>query len=164
MSYSITKLYASIAFITNDFTLLSAIYQHFQMIVWVMIINNFKLWSWWFRFCKISIVSYEIDDKLYVWLLSSYIMYWYISYFLYYYVRYICDPVLGDNGKYYVPPAMINIFIEKLIPRFVSLLVLILSFVTWPVYLFIYRIYLSFCFIYLPNISIYLFHIYYIYV
>ena len=34
--------------------------------------------------------------------------------------RYVCDPVLGDNGKYYVPPAMINIFIEKLIPRLVS--------------------------------------------
>ena len=43
-----------------------------------------------------------------------------------YYNRYICDPVLGDNGKYYVPPAMINIFIEKLIPRFVSLLFLCL--------------------------------------
>lgn len=49
-------------------------------------------------------------------------MYLYIHYSTYNYNRYICDPVLGDNGKYYVPPAMINIFMEKLIPRFVSLL------------------------------------------
>jgi hypothetical protein len=38
-------------------------------------------------------------------------------------VRYVCDPVLGDNGKYYVPPALVDIFRTTVIPRSVSLLV-----------------------------------------
>ena len=32
-------------------------------------------------------------------------------------LKYVCDPVLGDNGKLYVPAALINIFKEKIIPR-----------------------------------------------
>ncbi len=31
--------------------------------------------------------------------------------------RYVCDPVLGDNGKYYVPPALVDIFRATVIPR-----------------------------------------------
>lgn len=31
--------------------------------------------------------------------------------------RYICDPVLGDNGKYYVPKPLVNLFAEKVISR-----------------------------------------------
>lgn len=32
-------------------------------------------------------------------------------------VRYICDPVLGDEGKYYVPEALVGLFRDKVIPR-----------------------------------------------
>lgn len=32
-------------------------------------------------------------------------------------VKYICDPVLGDAGKLYVPEKLINIYIEKILPR-----------------------------------------------
>ena len=32
-------------------------------------------------------------------------------------MKYVCDPVLGDNGKLYVPIGLINIFKEKIIPR-----------------------------------------------
>jgi pyridoxine kinase len=30
---------------------------------------------------------------------------------------FICDPVLGDEGKYYVPKELVNIYREKVIPR-----------------------------------------------
>eukprot|EP00587_Corethron_hystrix_P007833 CAMPEP_0113331044 /NCGR_PEP_ID=MMETSP0010_2-20120614/22211_1 /TAXON_ID=216773 ORGANISM="Corethron hystrix, Strain 308" /NCGR_SAMPLE_ID=MMETSP0010_2 /ASSEMBLY_ACC=CAM_ASM_000155 /LENGTH=272 /DNA_ID=CAMNT_0000194149 /DNA_START=43 /DNA_END=861 /DNA_ORIENTATION=+ /assembly_acc=CAM_ASM_000155 len=30
--------------------------------------------------------------------------------------RYICDPVLGDGGKLYVPPELIKIYLEDIIP------------------------------------------------
>ena len=29
---------------------------------------------------------------------------------------YVCDPVLGDNGKLYVPPALVDIFRDKIVP------------------------------------------------
>mmetsp|Transcript_6627 Transcript_6627/g.6934 ORF Transcript_6627/g.6934 Transcript_6627/m.6934 type:complete len:344 (+) Transcript_6627:34-1065(+) len=32
-------------------------------------------------------------------------------------VRYVCDPVLGDNGRYYVPPALVDIFRTVVVPR-----------------------------------------------
>ena len=32
-------------------------------------------------------------------------------------VRYICDPVLGDEGKCYVPSSLVSIFIAKVIPK-----------------------------------------------
>ena len=32
-------------------------------------------------------------------------------------VRYICDPVLGDEGKCYVPASLVSIFAAKVIPR-----------------------------------------------
>mmetsp|Transcript_24666 Transcript_24666/g.28410 ORF Transcript_24666/g.28410 Transcript_24666/m.28410 type:complete len:319 (-) Transcript_24666:2126-3082(-) len=31
-------------------------------------------------------------------------------------VRYVCDPVLGDSGKFYVPPELVPIYREELIP------------------------------------------------
>ena len=31
--------------------------------------------------------------------------------------RYICDPVLGDNGKYYVPESLVELFRDKVISR-----------------------------------------------
>ena len=31
-------------------------------------------------------------------------------------VRYICDPVLGDDGKFYVPPELVQVYKESLIP------------------------------------------------
>ena len=31
--------------------------------------------------------------------------------------RYVCDPVLGDNGKYYVPESLVELFRDKVIPR-----------------------------------------------
>lgn len=31
--------------------------------------------------------------------------------------RYICDPVLGDNGKYYVPESLVELFRDRVIPR-----------------------------------------------
>ncbi len=34
-----------------------------------------------------------------------------------YFNRYICDPVLGDDGKLYVPKELINVFVTKVIPR-----------------------------------------------
>jgi pyridoxal/pyridoxine/pyridoxamine kinase len=35
-------------------------------------------------------------------------------------VRYICDPVLGDEGKFYVPEDMVEIFRVKVIPRYMN--------------------------------------------
>lgn len=32
-------------------------------------------------------------------------------------VKYVCDPVLGDNGKLYVPEGLIEIYIDKLISK-----------------------------------------------
>ena len=32
-------------------------------------------------------------------------------------VKYICDPVLGDGGKLYVPEKLVSIYIEKILPR-----------------------------------------------
>ena len=32
-------------------------------------------------------------------------------------VKYVCDPVLGDEGKCYVPPALVDIFRRRVIPR-----------------------------------------------
>lgn len=32
-------------------------------------------------------------------------------------VRYICDPVLGDNGKFYVPEELAPLFKTKIIPK-----------------------------------------------
>lgn len=31
-------------------------------------------------------------------------------------VRYVCDPVLGDKGKFYVPESLVQVYKEKLIP------------------------------------------------
>jgi pyridoxine kinase len=31
-------------------------------------------------------------------------------------VRFVCDPVLGDNGKFYVPPALVQVYKTKVIP------------------------------------------------
>ena len=31
-------------------------------------------------------------------------------------VRYVCDPVLGDDGRFYVPPELVDVYKEKLIP------------------------------------------------
>ena len=31
-------------------------------------------------------------------------------------IKYICDPVLGDNGNFYVPLSLVPIFIQKLLP------------------------------------------------
>uniref|UniRef100_A0A7S1VZ37 pyridoxal kinase n=1 Tax=Ditylum brightwellii TaxID=49249 RepID=A0A7S1VZ37_9STRA len=31
-------------------------------------------------------------------------------------VRYVCDPVLGDNGEFYVPPELVSIYREELVP------------------------------------------------
>lgn len=31
--------------------------------------------------------------------------------------RYVCDPVLGDHGRYYVPAELVDIFRERVIPR-----------------------------------------------
>jgi len=31
-------------------------------------------------------------------------------------VKYVCDPVLGDNGHFYVPECLVQIYIEKVIP------------------------------------------------
>ena len=32
-------------------------------------------------------------------------------------IKYICDPVLGDEGKCYVPASLVSIFVAKVIPR-----------------------------------------------
>jgi pyridoxine kinase len=32
-------------------------------------------------------------------------------------VRYVCDPVLGDGGKFYVPRVLVQVYKEKLIPH-----------------------------------------------
>ena len=32
-------------------------------------------------------------------------------------LKYFCDPVMGDHGEYYVPEAMVKIFIDKIVPR-----------------------------------------------
>lgn len=31
-------------------------------------------------------------------------------------VRYVCDPVLGDKGKFYVPEALVQLYLDKVIP------------------------------------------------
>ena len=31
-------------------------------------------------------------------------------------LRYVCDPVLGDHGKYYVPPELADLFRTKVVP------------------------------------------------
>jgi pyridoxine kinase len=31
-------------------------------------------------------------------------------------VRYVCDPVLGDKGKFYVPESLVQVYREKVIP------------------------------------------------
>ena len=31
-------------------------------------------------------------------------------------VRYVCDPVLGDNGKLYVPPELVDLYRTKIVP------------------------------------------------
>jgi pyridoxine kinase len=31
--------------------------------------------------------------------------------------KYVCDPVLGDHGRYYVPKELVSIFRESVIPR-----------------------------------------------
>jgi len=31
-------------------------------------------------------------------------------------LTYVCDPVLGDNGKFYVPEALVEVYKEKLLP------------------------------------------------
>jgi pyridoxine kinase len=31
-------------------------------------------------------------------------------------IRYVCDPVLGDNGEFYVPQNLVKVYKEKLIP------------------------------------------------
>jgi pyridoxine kinase len=31
-------------------------------------------------------------------------------------VRYVCDPVLGDAGRFYVPPELVDLYIQKVIP------------------------------------------------
>jgi pyridoxine kinase len=31
-------------------------------------------------------------------------------------VRYVCDPVLGDKGKFYVPEELVQVYIDKVIP------------------------------------------------
>lgn len=31
--------------------------------------------------------------------------------------KYICDPVLGDNGKYYVPAELVDVYRSKVLPR-----------------------------------------------
>ena len=32
-------------------------------------------------------------------------------------IRYICDPVLGDDGKFYCPRELVNLFKTSLIPK-----------------------------------------------
>lgn len=32
-------------------------------------------------------------------------------------LRYVCDPVLGDNGKFYVPKELVKLYQEKVIPE-----------------------------------------------
>jgi len=32
-------------------------------------------------------------------------------------IKYVCDPVFGDNGNYYVHPTLVPIFIEKILPQ-----------------------------------------------
>ena len=31
-------------------------------------------------------------------------------------LRYVCDPVLGDRGKFYVPESLVQVYIQKVIP------------------------------------------------
>ena len=32
-------------------------------------------------------------------------------------LKYICDPVLGDEGKFYVPQALVGLYIDSVIPK-----------------------------------------------
>lgn len=32
-------------------------------------------------------------------------------------IKYVCDPVLGDDGTYYVPQSLVPIFIQKILPE-----------------------------------------------
>ena len=32
-------------------------------------------------------------------------------------LKYICDPVLGDNGKFYVPEELVELFRAKILPK-----------------------------------------------
>lgn len=32
-------------------------------------------------------------------------------------LKYICDPVLGDNGKFYVPEELVDLFRTKILPK-----------------------------------------------
>ena len=32
-------------------------------------------------------------------------------------LKYLCDPVLGDNGKLYAPAELVGLYKEKIIPR-----------------------------------------------
>ena len=44
-------------------------------------------------------------------------MYMYVCmYVCIYYIRYICDPVLGDEGVLYVDSALVEIFRTRIIP------------------------------------------------
>mgnify|MGYP006088459569 CR=1 FL=1 len=31
--------------------------------------------------------------------------------------KYVCDPVMGDDGKFYVPKELVELFITKIIPK-----------------------------------------------
>lgn len=32
-------------------------------------------------------------------------------------VKYVCDPVMGDDGKFYVPQELVELFKTKIIPK-----------------------------------------------
>lgn len=32
-------------------------------------------------------------------------------------IKYICDPVLGDDGSFYVSQSLVPIFIQKILPQ-----------------------------------------------
>ena len=32
-------------------------------------------------------------------------------------LKYVCDPVLGDNGRFYVPEELVELFKTKIIPK-----------------------------------------------
>jgi pyridoxine kinase len=32
-------------------------------------------------------------------------------------IIYLCDPVMGDNGKLYVPESLVKIYIERILPK-----------------------------------------------
>lgn len=33
--------------------------------------------------------------------------------------RFVCDPVLGDDGKYYVPETLVKVFRESVVPKYI---------------------------------------------